>query len=71
MNKYKLVEAILQAVCAVILIVISFVYLKQGRTSGFAVFLVVGVIFLIMPARTLYKLIKQKKEDKKDGSDKK
>ena len=66
MNKYSLVSAIVQLVSALVLVGISVYYYIAGNTANFVIFLAVGVIFIGLSVRTLYKFFKGRKEDKKD-----
>lgn len=66
-NKYKFIRAIIEIVCAVILLGISVYYLIVDNMSAFALFMVVGIICIALPVRTILKLRKQDK----DGKDKK
>lgn len=66
-DKYKFIRAIIEIVCAVILLGISVYYLVVNNMSAFVLFLVVGIICIALPVRTIYKLRKQDK----DGKDKK
>lgn len=66
-DKYKFIRAIIELVCGIILLGISVYYLVVHNTSAFVLFLVVGILCIALPVRTIYKLRKQDK----DGKDKK
>lgn len=61
MNKFTLVTAILQLVSGLVLIGISIYYYTVSNINNFVLFLVVGIIFAVLPFRTFYKLYKSKK----------
>lgn len=61
MNKSSLISAIIQAVCALIIIGIAIYYIAVDDVQRFAVFLIVGIVFLALSARTIYKYFKKKK----------
>ena len=60
MNKFTLISAILQLVCAIILIGISVYYFVSEETLKGVLYLAVGIFFVFSPARKLYKHIKSK-----------
>lgn len=61
MNKFTLVTAILQLVSGLVLIGISIYYYTVSNINNFVLFLVVGIVFAVLPFRTFYKLYKSKK----------
>ena len=63
-DKYKFIRAILELVCAVILLGISVYYLIVDNTSAFLLFVIVGIVCVVLPVRTIYKLRKQDKDEK-------
>lgn len=64
-DKYKFISAIIELVCAVVLLGISVYYLIKEDTSAFLLFLIVGIVCIIHSVRIIYKRLKQDK-DKKD-----
>lgn len=64
MNKYNLISAIIQLVLALVLVGISIYYLVINEIPSFVIFLVVGIIFIALSIRTIYKWFKEKKGGK-------
>ena len=63
MNKLNLISAIFQLVSALVLVGISVYYYTVGNLPSFGIFLGVGIIFIVMSVRTLYKIFKNRKEE--------
>lgn len=61
MNKFSLASAIIQAVCALIIIGIAIYYFVTDDIQKSVVFLLAGIVFLALSARTIYKYFKKKK----------
>ena len=67
MDQHKFISAIVQIVFSLALVGIAIYQAVIKEYTYFALFLGVGVIFLVLAARTVYKWYKAKKdEDKKN-----
>ena len=62
MSKFNLIAAIFQIVSALALVGISVYYYMVGNIVNFTIFLGVGVLFLAMSVRTMYKYCKDRKD---------
>ena len=69
MNRLSLISAIIQAISGLVLIGLSVYYYTLDEMTKFAVFAAVGVIFIILPARTFYKRYKSRKEEEKKNAE--
>ena len=65
MKKLTVISLVFEALSGLALIGIAIFYATVKDNVKFAVFLVVGVIFVIMPARTVYKYFKAKADEKR------
>ncbi len=66
LDKYKLITAIFQLVSGLVLIGISVYYYVTGQTQNFFIFLVIGIIFVVMPVITFIKMFLSKNKDDDD-----
>ena len=69
MNKLTLVSAVVQAVCGLVLSGLSIYYFTLEDYTKFGVFLVVGIVFIILPVRTFVRYRKWKELEKRTGQD--
>lgn len=70
--KYKLISAVLNLVCAVVLVGIAIFFGVRGDPSrnddiNFWLFLAVGALFIFLSGRSLYKLWKQKQKKEEEA----
>lgn len=68
-DKLTILNVVLNILCALILIGVAIYYIVTGEYYKSVVFGIVGIIFIILPVRTLIKYFISKRND--DGEDKK
>ncbi len=70
-DKYKLFTAIFQLISGLVLIGISVYYYFTAQVQNFYIFLIVGIIFVVMPVFTFVKMLlsKDDKDDKNGGNE--
>lgn len=68
MNRYKLASAIIQIVLALVLVGIALYYLIIDEAVSGVLFLVVGIVFIALSIRTIYKWMKERKNEEKNNN---
>ena len=63
-NVYKLISAILELVCALVLVGFAVYYYVLGQTMQFWLLLAFGVLFICTSCYSIFKYAKQKKAEK-------
>lgn len=66
MKDYKFISAIIQIVLSLVLIGIGVYYFTIDEMMAALLFVIIGVVLIVLSARTIYKHYK----NKKDGEDK-